>query len=323
MSTFKVLIPQPIAKEGMELLRSNGCEIIIPDPSSPKSLIDLSKDCDAILVRTAKVTRELIESANKLKIIARHGVGLDNVDIEAASENDIFVSNTPAANINSVAEHVLGMMLSISRQIVKADNAIRKGEFEVRNIYIGTELKGKTIGLIGLGNIGKLVAEKCALGFGMKVLAYDPYIKSLDQDYIRLTETIEEIMSESDFVSLHVPYNKRLHHLISEDLLLKMKPEAYIVNAARGGLIDEKALYSILADKKIAGAALDCFEEEPTPLKHPFWQLDNVVVTPHMAAHTKESMVRMAVDPAKEIIRVKNNLEPLICVNRKDLKIKL
>lgn len=320
MGNFKVLIPQPIAEEGMELLRQNGCELIVADNTSEERLVELVKDCSAILVRTASITRRIIESANKLEIIARHGVGLDNVDIDAASENNVFVSNAPSANINSVAEHVVGMMLAVSRHIVKADNALRQGKFEVRNIYIGSELKEKTLGLVGLGNIGKLVAEKCALGFGMKVIAYDPYVKNIEQPYIELVPTLEEMMAQSDFISLHVPYNRALHHLINKELLEKMKPSAYIVNAARGGLIDEEALYRLLSDKKIAGAALDCFEEEPTPLEHPFWGLDNVVVTPHMAAHTEEAMIKMAVDPANEIIRVKNNLDPVVCVNQKALK---
>ena len=319
MSSFKVLIPQAIDHRGIEVLEQGDCEVILPDAYDEATLKKVIGNCDAVLVRTAKISKELIENATKLKIIARHGVGLDNVDIQAASERNIYVCNAPSANINSVAEHVVGLMLGISHQIVRADKALRRDEFHVRNTYIGTEVRGKTLGLIGLGNIGRLVAEKCALGLGMKVIAFDPYIKESGKEYIELVESIDELMAESDFVSLHVPYSPKLHHFISKELLEKMKPSAFFINAARGGLVDEKALYHLLSTKKIAGAGLDCFEEEPTPANHPFWSLENVIVTPHMAAHSQEAMIAMAVDPANEILRVKNNQKPLNCVNLSQL----
>ncbi len=315
MEPFKVLVPQTIDIKGVEILKQAGCEVITPDSYDEETLKKIIVDCDALLVRTAKISRDVIENANKLKIIARHGVGLDNVDIQAATEKNIFVCNAPFANINSVAEHVVGMMLALSHQLVKADKALRNGDFHVRNTYIGTEVSGKTLGLIGLGNIGRLVAEKCSLGLGMKVIAYDPYIQTSGKEYIELIGSIEELMSQADFVSLHVPYSTKVHHFINKDMLEKMKPTAFIINAARGGLVDEQALHYLLSTGKIAGAGLDCFEEEPTPIKHPFWDLDNVIVSPHMAAHSKEAMIAMAVDPAEEIIRVKNNLKPLNCVN--------
>ncbi|MDG5787226.1 hydroxyacid dehydrogenase [Evansella sp. AB-P1] len=320
MRSFKVLVPQPIAKEGIDYLEENGCEAIVPDKYDSETLIERVKDCHAILVRTAEINRDIIEKGKELQIIARHGVGLDNVDIQAATENNIFVCNAPAANINSVAEHVVGLMLAVSHQIVKGDHAVREGDYQARNRYIGSELSSKTLGLIGLGNIGKLVAKKCALGFDMNVVAYDPFIKKVDENYITLEPSLEKLVSQADFLSLHVPYVPELHHVINREMFEKMKETSFLINAARGGLVDEQALYEALASNKIAGAALDCFEQEPTPMDHPLWKLDNVVLTPHMAAHTEEAMIRMAMDPAKEIVRVKNKQEPIVCVNREFLK---
>jgi D-3-phosphoglycerate dehydrogenase len=321
LKPFKVLVPQAIAIEGIEFLKQSGCEAITPESYDEFTLKEHVKDCDAILVRTAKISRELIESAPSLKVIARHGIGLDNVDIQAATERNIYVCNAPSANINSVAENVVGMILAISHQLLNGDCSIRKGDFESRNHYIGTEVKGKTLGLVGLGNIGRLVAEKCALGLGMKILAYDPFIQSPGRDYIEQVHSLEELLKESDYVSLHVPYSDKLHHFIDEDKLKQMKPTAFLINAARGGLVDEKALYDYLSAEKIAGAGLDCFEEEPTPLDHPLWNLENVIVTPHMAAHSKEAMIAMAVDAAKEIVRIKNNQTPENCVNNLQLNL--
>ena len=315
MGQFKVLVPQKIAQEGIKLLEENGCTIVYTENDEIETVKEAVADCDAVLVRTTIINEEIINQAKKLKVIARHGVGLDNIDVEAATKNNIYVCNAPTSNIKSVAEHVVGLMTAVSHQIVRADKAIRKGEFGVRNTYIGTELDGKTVGLIGLGNIGKLVAKKCALGFDMNVIAYDPKITSICEDYIELVDSIDEVMIRSDFVTLHVPYLKPLHHFIDKKMIGKMKSTAYFINAARGGLVDEEALFQALISGKIAGAGLDCFEEEPTPKDHPIFGLEQVVVTPHMAAHTKDAMVRMAVDPANEILRLKNNEKLMNPVN--------
>lgn len=316
MVKFKVLLPQPIAEEGIIFLQKSGCEIVTPEGIDELALIAAIKDCDAVLLRTIKLSQEVIESANKLKIIARHGIGLDNVDIKAASKKGIYVCNAPTANINSVAEHVIGLMIAVSHYITAADNALRKGDFASRNYFIGNELKGKTVGLLGFGNIGKLVAEKCALGMGMKVIAFDPYAEKKQKDYIKMADSVEELCASSDYLSIHTPYLPELHHIIDAEKLKLMKPQAYLINAARGGLVDEEALYQALSTKAIAGAALDCFEKEPPSAEHPLWSLENIVVTPHMAAHTKEAMVRMAMVPAEEIVRIKNGKEPINWVNK-------
>ncbi|MCM3709144.1 hydroxyacid dehydrogenase [Sporosarcina luteola] len=320
MNKFKVLIPQPIAQEGIDYLLTNGCEVIQLENDDQEALVQEVKDCDAILVRTTTINKELLGHAEKLKIIARHGIGLDNVDIQKASERGVYVSNSPTSNINAVAEHVVGLMLNVAHRISIADKRLRTGDFSSRNQLIGMELKGKVLGLVGLGNIAKLVAEKCALGFGMEVHAYDPYVSDLSLDYIKQVDSLDEVLENADFLSLHVPYIPSLHHLIDQKELAKMKPGAFLINAARGGLVNESALNVALTTGEIAGAGLDCFEEEPPVNVNPLWKLDNVVVTPHMAAHTEESMVRMAVDPAEEIVRVKNGYLPKVLVNEKALR---
>lgn len=247
---------------------------------------------------------------------ARHGIGVDNIDIEAAAERGIFVTNVPESNINSVAEHTVGMMITLAHHIQKADKEIRKGRYEVRHQFIGTELAGKTLGLIGFGRIGRLVAKKCAGGMDMKVLVYDPYVKEIDMEGVTWVDSVDAILTQSDFVSLHLPYLPELHHFINKEALEKMKPTAYLLNCARGGLVDEQALYQAIKSGEIAGAGLDVFEEEPAPVQHILWELDQVIVTPHMAAHTEEAMIRMAVGAADEIIAVLKGQGPTNCVNK-------
>jgi len=203
-----VLLPQPIHEAGIKLLQQNGCEIIYPKNESVEEIKQKIADCDAALIRTTVINKEIIENAPKLKIIARHGIGLDNVDIDAATEHGVYVCNAPYSNVNSVAEHAVTLMAGLSHKILKADKAIRQGKFYVRNQYIKTELSNKTLGLIGLGNIGKLVAQKCHFGFGMNVIAYDPFVREYDDSYISLESNVQRLLSDADIVSLHIPYIK-------------------------------------------------------------------------------------------------------------------
>lgn len=317
---FKVLIPRTVASEGIDYLEANGCEVDARNGMSAEELENAIEDYDAVLLRTDMLDEKIIRLADRLKIIARHGVGFDNIDIEAAAAKGIYVSYTPAANINSVAEHVTGLILAVSRQLVKVDKAVRNGDFAVRDTSYGTEIKGKVLGIAGLGNIGRLVAKKCALGLEMSVIAYDPYAKSAEEEYITKVESMEELLEQADFISLHLPYNKALHHFINEEKLGLMKPTAFLINAARGGLVDETALLEALENKTIAGAALDVFEQEPVPADHPLLKLDQLIATPHLAALTTEAMITMSLDCAKEIVRVKNQQEPLVWLNEKQMK---
>ena len=319
MKRYKVMVAQPIAKEGLERLEQAGLEVIYPEQPIDDRLLEVPEDCDAILIRTAQIGRQVIEQCPQLKVIARHGIGVDNIDMAAASEKGIFVTNVPRSNTNSVAEHVVGMMIALAHHIVKADKELRKGRFEVRNLFIGSELAGKTLGLIGYGNIGRLVVNKCTSGLGMNAIVYDPYVKEVYLDGVRLVDSIETILTESDFVSLHLPYLPEMHHFINAEALKKMKNSAYLINCARGGPVDEEALYHAIQSGDIAGAGLDVFEDEPAPKQHPLWALEQVIVTPHMAAHTKDALIRMAVGAADEIIAVLNGKEPTHCVNRHQL----
>ncbi|MDF2960079.1 MAG: D-3-phosphoglycerate dehydrogenase [Paenibacillus sp.] len=308
---------QDIHTKGLAVLQNADCAYTIPDLSDRQTLESLAHDADAILVRTATVDRELIAKAPKCKIIARHGAGVDNIDLKAAAERGIYVCNTPYANSNSVAEHTVGMMISLSHQIMKGDHALRQGNFEARNVYIGTELQGKTLGIIGLGNIGKRVARKCALGMEMNVIAFDSFLKDgPGLDYVRMVDSLDTILAESDFVSLHIPYMPEFHNLIDRQALSLMKPGAFLINCARGGLVDEQALYDALTEGRLAGAGLDVFEQEPPTGPHPLWKLDNVIVTPHMSAHTEDAMIAMAVGAAEEIVRVLRSEQPVYCVNK-------
>ncbi|EDL65577.1 hydroxyacid dehydrogenase [Bacillus sp. SG-1] len=319
---FKVLIPQPIAKEGIDLLEKEGAEVIIPPDYNEETLISHVSDVDAILIRTAKLSRVVIEKASKLKVIARHGIGVDNIDLEAASDRGILVTNAPFANVNAVAEHVLTLILSGSRQLIQVDSALRNGDFEVRNRKFGIELKGKTLGVVGFGNIGQLVAEKCHYGLGMDVLVYDPYVREENvSSYVQLNQSLSEVLASSDIVTIHVPYLPSTHHLINEEALQQMKKDAILVNAARGGIIDEIALEKALGSGEIRGACLDCFETEPPAVDHSLWNLENVIVTPHLAAHTEEAMIEMAVTPAKDIIAIMKGEKPLYPVNEKEIKV--
>ena len=244
-------------------------------------------DAEAILLSTAyKMTREVIESAKNLKVISRTGVGVDNVDVSAASEKGILVLNTPQSNSISVAEHTVALIMALSKQLVSYDYELRNGNFAVRRTNRAVDLDGKTLGLIGCGRIGRFAAQKCKAAFGMQVIGYDPYIEQLDG--ITLYKDIKDVFRLADYISIHIPLTPETKGLVGGELLSLMKPAAYIVNTARGGIIDEAALAKALAENRIAGAALDVFEEEPPAADNPLLPLRNAILTPHSAALTRE-----------------------------------
>ena len=253
---------------------------------------DQMKEAQAVLLSTAyDVPRDVIESAKNLKVISRTGVGVDNVDIKAASEKGILVLNTPAANAVSVAEHAVSMIVALSKQLLPYDKELRAGNFFIRRSGKASDLNGKILGLVGCGNIGKSAANMCRAAFDMQVIGYDPYIKELDA--CTMYEDIEEVFQRADFISLHLPLTPETKNLVGEKLLSLMKPTAYIINTARGGIIDEQALTKALQNDKIAGAGLDVFELEPPEADNPLLTLPNVILTPHSAALTKECSARL------------------------------
>jgi D-3-phosphoglycerate dehydrogenase len=292
----KVLVREPIAAAGVELLRQRFDVDVDPDGD----LAGMIADYDAIIVRSGtKLTSELIERAERLKVIGRAGVGVDNVDLAAASKRGIVVANAPQSTIVSAAEHTLGLLLALSRQIPQAHAALKQGRWE-RSRFAGLELANKTLGLVGFGRIGQQVARR-ARGLEMRVLAYDPYVApERFQDLgVERCESLQSLLARSDFLSLHMSLTAETRGLIGEAELAAAKDGLRIVNSARGELVDEEALVGAIRSGKVAGAALDVFSREP--YAGPLLELDNVVVTPHLAASTQEAQDRAGVIVAEQV----------------------
>ncbi len=282
---MKVLIADPISKEGIELLKEIAEVEILEEK---EKLLEKIKDADAVIVRSAtKITKEVLDCAEKLRVIGRAGVGVDNIDVKEATRRGIVVVNAPDASSITVAELTIGLMLALARNIVKANNSLKSRRWEKKKL-MGVELRGKTLGIIGLGRIGSQVAKK-AKAFEMNVVAYDPYIpKEVAKNIGVELKSLEEVLREADFLTLHVPLTEKTRHLIGEKEIKLMKDGAYLINCARGGVVDEKALYKALKEGKLSGAALDVFEKEP-PFDSPLLDLENVIVTPHLGASTVEA----------------------------------
>ena len=298
----RVLIPQPILPAGYEYLRKHGYEAVDGRGFTEEDIITDIRDCDALIVRTARITRQIFDAAPKLKILARHGAGYDGVDLAAAREHGVLVCTAGGANAISVAELTIFYMLYCSRNFKKVQNLYLEDYRKAKMGIPKTELEGKTLGLVGLGNIGKLVAQKAALGFDMTVLAYDPFAKGAGlPDYIRMVEDRDEIFKRSDYVSLHVPATTETVHSVSDREFGLMKPTAYLINAARGSIVDEAALYRALQEEKIAGAGLDVLEQEPIDPSNPLVAMDNVLTAPHIGGATKEASSRSSVACAQAI----------------------
>ena len=267
-------------------------------------LISIVKDYQVILVRSrTRITREVIQVASNAKIIARAGVGLDNIEVKAAEERAIRVINAPEAAMNAVSELTIGYMISLARSIPHADREMKKGNW-IKKDLMGTELSGKYLGIVGVGNIGRNVG-RIAKGLRMNIIGYDPY--PIDRDYIRevglIVTDLKTLIQSADFITCHVPLLDETKHLFNAELISNMKPTAYIINASRGGVIDENALYNALCNGSIAGAALDVFETEP-PLNKLLIELPNVICTPHIGAQTKEAQQLTSIVIAEKIIQI-------------------
>ena len=294
---MKVLVSDPIAKEAIEILKKAGIEAVEQTGLSPDDLIKAIPEYDGIIVRSAtKVTKDVIEAGKKLKVIGRAGVGLDNVDRVAAKEKNIKVVNTPAATSISVAELALGMMFSAARRIPQATASTKAGKWEKKK-FKGFELFGKTLGIIGVGRIGTEMAKR-AKAMGMKVLAYDPYIKTHEHAQI---SDLDTLFKESDYISLHIPKTDETTHILNKAAFEKMKEGVVIVNCARGGVVDEDALYDAIASGKVRIAAMDVYEVEPAK-EHKLFSMEQMIVTPHIGAQTAEGQLRAGVQIA-ELVR--------------------
>jgi D-3-phosphoglycerate dehydrogenase / 2-oxoglutarate reductase len=300
---IKILITDKLAKEGIDLLKAmDGVEPVVKTGISEDELASIIGEYDGLIIRSAtKVTAKVLEKPGKLRGIARAGVGIDNVDVPTATRKGILVMNTPGGNTLSAAEHTMALMLTMSRNVVPACNSLKAGTWDKKS-YTGNQLNNKTIGIIGLGRIGMAVA-KMASGFNMKILGYDPLATPPDVEKygIEMTESLEKIFREADFISLHVPRNEQTLNMIGQAQLKMMKPTTRIVNCARGGIINEDALYDALEKKTIAAAALDVFAEEP-PKNKRFEKLANCLVTPHLGASTEEAQIEVAVEAAQILV---------------------
>ena len=291
----KVLLSEDINPLGKELLEGKA-EIIIASDTSKATVIKLVQDVVGVVLRaTTKFDADVIASAKKLKVIARTGVGVDNVDIDACTKRGILVCNFPGMNNLTVAEHTVSMIMALSKQVVHMHNAVLEGQWSERFSTKQMEVEGKTLGIIGMGQIGQLVGKKCKDGLGMNILGYDPFVADkMKNSGFMFTNQLKELFSKSDFVTLHIPNLPETKGLVSKELLGLMKESAFLINTSRGELVDETALIEALQNNKIKGAALDVFWKEPLQINNPLTKLDNVILSPHCAGSTWESNVRIA-----------------------------
>ena len=299
---MRVVVSDPLGKEGLDWLASRpNITLDVATGLPPEQLAEHLKGADALIVRSGtQVTKELLAAGDALRIVGRAGIGVDNIDVEAATERGILVVNTPTANATTTAELAIAHLLSLSRKLPQADRAVRAGQWAAGRKLVGRELAGKTLGIVGFGQIGRLVAQRCR-GLAMRVLAHDPFVtdeaaRAADVE----PKALDDLLAQSDYVTLHCPLIESTHHLLDAARLARMKKGAYLVNCARGGLVDEKALFDALKSGHIAGAALDVFEQEP-PEDSPLLQLENVVATPHLGASTSEAQSAVAIAIARQV----------------------
>jgi D-3-phosphoglycerate dehydrogenase len=303
MATRRVLVTDKLAEEGLSRLREEpGIEVVVNTKlaQDPVALKQALRDADGIVIRSGtQLTAEVLDGQQRLKAIVRAGVGVDNIDVAAATRLGIVVMNTPGGNTVSTAEHTMALMLSLARNVARANDSLKSGKWE-RNKFTGTQLEGKTLGVIGLGRVGLAVAKR-AQGFGMTVLGFDPFLsadKALEFG-LESVARLDDIWGRADFLTLHTPLTAETRNLIGAREIGLMKPTVRIINCARGGLIDEPALAEALSAGKVAGAAIDVFDPEPPPGDHPLIGLPQVLVTPHLGASTEEAQVSVAVEAAR------------------------
>ena len=309
----RVLVSDPIAQEGVRRLQA-GAEVDVKTGLKPDALRRILGGYDALVVRSeTKVTRDVIESGRKLQVIARAGIGVDNIDLEAATARGVAVVNAPTGNTVAAAEHTIALMLAMARNVPQAHLSMKEGQWK-RSSFMGIELRNKTLGIMGLGRVGSEVARR-AQGLSMRLLVYDPFVSP---DYARLLQaeavSLEELLEQSDFVTVHAALTEATRHMIGASQLARMKPGARLINVARGELVDDEALLKALDEGRLAGAALDVFPNEPpgdTPLvRHP-----NVIVTPHLGASTREAQTEVAIEAADQVLAVLSGLPAQNTVN--------
>jgi len=312
----KVVVAQKMSTAVVERLKPY-CEVVFCKEGDVEDLKRVLHDAVAVILGTwVEFSAELIDASPRLKVISRTGAGVDNVDVSYASEKGILVLNTPYENRVSVAEHTVAMICALSKQILFLDTKVRCGDFNARRLYLPVDMDGKTLGLLGCGGIAREVANKCTHAFNMKAIAYDPYL-DIPPDNIEMYSDIEDIFRQADYLSIHIPYTPGAKGLVGAHLLSLMKSTSFLVNTARGGIVDECALYDALKSKTIAGAALDVFETEPLEAENKLAQLGNILLTPHTAALTKECSLRVATCAAQGVLDYLQGDVPRFVYNNK------
>ena len=312
----RVLLCQDIDPAGRRVLEGKTQVVVAPAPRE-QTIRGIIADFQGVIIRSATtLSRETLDAATKLEVIGRAGAGVNNIDVVAATERAIPVCYAPVANSSSVVEHTLALILALAKQLPLMDQAVRQGHFEIRYENRPVDVAGKTLGVVGLGRIGREVARKSALMLQMNVVGYDPYL-GLDNNAtgIEFASELAALFEQADFVTVHVPLTTQTHHMVNAELIGRMRPSSYLINTSRGAVVDEVALTQALAQGNIAGAGLDVFEEEPLPADNPLFGLDNVILTPHTAALTRECVARVAVDAAQGVMDVLEGRRPQYVFN--------
>ena len=306
---YKVLLAQDVSESGKELLKENGCEVILAPREDPEVMKELIKDCDACFSKTFFFSEDILKEGKKLQVVSKHGVGVDNVvDVATATRLGLYVVRTPLANMDSVAEHTLGAILAMAKNMLPLEKAARKADFDAPLSF-------------GLGNIGRTLAKKAHGGFDMEILGYDPFVKKEDlPDYITCVEDVDDIFRRADYVSLHLNASPENDNFVDKRRLELMKPGACLLNFSRGSNVNEADLYEALKNRVIAGAALDVFAQEPVRADNPLLSLDNVVLSPHCAALTVEAMDRMSYQGCQGIVEILKGEKPTWCMNYEEVR---
>jgi glyoxylate reductase len=327
MPKLKVYVTRELPERGLKIIKEHFDAEVWPEYAPPpkKVIIEKARNVDALVTLLSdKIDAEVFDAAPKLKIVAQMAVGFDNIDIPEATKRGIYVTNTPEVLTDTTADFAWALLLAVARRVVEADKYVRSGQWKVGwhpMMLQGRDVHGATLGIVGAGRIGFAVAKR-ATGFNMKILFYDviprPEMEKLGAKQV----DIDTLLKESDFVSIHVPLMKETYHLINEEKLKLMKKTAYLINNSRGPVVDEKALYQALKEGKIAGAALDVFEQEPTPLDNPLLKLDNVVVAPHISSASYETRSKMAEMVAENLVAFFKGKKPPNLVNPEVMKIR-
>jgi D-3-phosphoglycerate dehydrogenase len=323
---YRILLVEHIHQAG-EAMLAQKAQLVYPQPQNLEGILAVIGDCNALVVRNTKITRQIMEAAPRLAVIGRHGVGYDTVDISAAADLGIPVVYTPAANTEGVAEIAVGFIICLGRKIVQAHTAMQSEELLSDTVtmaimtrqrgLVNADLWGKTLGVIGVGRIGSSVSRKVIAAFNMRVLGYDPYVnaETLAGCGVQKVDRLEEMLPRCDFVALHCSGGAETRHLINGRTLALIKPDAYLINTARGSIVDETALIEALQKKRISGAAIDVYEPEPPRPGNPLLHMENVIVTPHFCAMTEESLYNMATMVAQGVLDVLEGRRPQYPVN--------